>query len=111
MSEQEQATEGAAVATQVAQQQATTQPQTNAVSHPRDVAALVMTRMNALNAKKDELTIAVKGLTDLTQQLMQAYAQHVQIIQQLSMRMKAMEDTTTSDGMNGQAVMPDAPSA
>ena len=35
-----------------------------------------------INTKKDELTIAIKGLTDLTQQLVQAYAAQMQVIEQ-----------------------------
>src|SRR5262249_58153372 len=49
-------------------------PQPQAISDPRQIATVVMARMNLINTKKDELTIAIKGLTDLTQQLVQAYA-------------------------------------
>ena len=38
--------------------------QTRTVSHPRQVAALVLTQIDQVNAKKDELTIAIKALTD-----------------------------------------------
>ena len=48
---------------------ATARSQTRTVSHPRQVAALVLTQIDQVNAKKDELTIAIKALTDLTKQL------------------------------------------
>lgn len=40
-----------------------------AVSHPNDVAQLVMMRIDHVNSKKDELTIAVKSLADTAKQL------------------------------------------
>jgi hypothetical protein len=113
MSKQEQATVAAETATskQAAQKSATNRQQTNTISHPRDIAAVVMARMNVINAKKDELTIAIKGLTDLTQQLLQAYAEQVQMIQQLSKRMQSMETPAGTNGVNGHAVMSDTHSA
>ena len=85
------------------------QPQ--AVSDPRQIAAVVMARMNLINTKKDELTIAMKGLTDLTQQLLQAYATQMQIIEQLTARLKAVEAQAGATGVNGQVVAPSMPSA
>ena len=35
------------------------------ISNPNDVASLVLMQVDAVNAKKDELTIAIKGLADL----------------------------------------------
>ncbi len=69
------------------QQQQTGRP----VSDPREVATLVMARMNMVNAKKDELTIAIKGLSDVTQQLAHAYAEQVKALEQLARRVKALE--------------------
>lgn len=66
-------------------------PNGRAVSDPRDVATLVLARMNAVNAKKDELTIAVKGLSDITQQLANAYAEQSLHIEHLKRRLKALE--------------------
>jgi hypothetical protein len=85
--------------------------QTNAISDPREVAAVVMARMNVVNAKKDELTIAIKGLTDLTQQLVRAYAGQVQLIEQLATRVKALEEATGTSRANGQAAAPGMPGA
>ena len=87
------------------------QPQPQTISDPRQIAAVVMARMNLINTKKDELTIAMKGLTDLTQQLVQAYAAQMQVIEQLATRLKAVEEKAGVSGVNGQAVAPGMPSA
>lgn len=71
---------------------------TQVISDPREVAAVVMAQMNMVNAKKDELTIAIKGLTDITQQLARAYAGQAQIIQRLANRVKALEVTAGTNG-------------
>ena len=81
-------------------------PQPQTISDPRQIAAVVMARMNLINTKKDELTIAMKGLTDLTQQLVQAYAGQMQVIEQLAARLKAVEEKAGAQGVNGQAVAP-----
>lgn len=61
------------------------------VSNPSDVASLVLMQVDAVNAKKDELTIAIKGLADTAKQLVRAYAQNAQVIQKLQMRVQALE--------------------
>jgi hypothetical protein len=61
------------------------------ISQPGEVAALVVAQMAAVNAKKDELTIAIKALTDTTQQLARAYAGQAQLIQQLAARVRVLE--------------------
>src|SRR5262252_5141109 len=113
MSEQEQATatvdvpmEPPATAPQVAPR-----PQPQPISDPRQIAAVVMARLNLINAKKDELTIAIKGVTDLTQQLVQAYAGQMQVIEQLAARLKAVEEPGNTQSGNGLAVTPSMPSA
>ena len=62
------------------------------ISNPGDVAGLVMMQVDAVNAKKDELTIAIKGLTDTTKQLVRAYAEHAKAIQKLQQRIKVLEE-------------------
>jgi hypothetical protein len=62
-----------------------------AMSNPRDVATVVMAHMNMVNSKKDELTIAIKGLSDITQQLARAYVEQLQSIERLANRVKALE--------------------
>ena len=113
MSEQVQAT--AAVDVPVEQSAGDTpaapRPQPQAISDPRQIAAVVMARMNLINTKKDELTLAMKGLTDLTQQLVQAYATQMQVIEQLATRLKAVEEKAGANGVNGPAVAPGMPSA
>ena len=52
---------------------------------------LVLWQIDAVNATKDELTITLKGLMDLTKQLVQAYAAQGQAIQGLQGRVKALE--------------------
>ena len=61
------------------------------VSHPREVAALVLTQIDQVNSKKDELTAAIKALTDLTKQLATAYANQTLAIEQLTRRVNALE--------------------
>ena len=61
------------------------------VSNPNDVASLIMMQVDAVNTKKDDLTIAIKGLTDLTKQLTRAYAEHTKTIQKLAERVKELE--------------------
>jgi hypothetical protein len=48
--------------------------------HPQGVMALVLQQIDDVKATKDELTIPLKGLMDLTQQLAQAYAVQTQAI-------------------------------
>ena len=113
MSEQGQTmvTVDAPVSTPAGDITAAPRPQPQAIADPRQIAAVVMARMNLINAKKDELTIAIKGLTDLTQQLVQAYAAQMQVIEQLATRMKAVEEAAGTNGLNGQAIAPGMPSA
>jgi hypothetical protein len=71
-----------------------TQGRQRVVTHPQDVMALVLRQVDVVNASKDELTIALKGLMDLTKQLAQAYAAQAQAIQVLQGRVKALEAST-----------------
>jgi hypothetical protein len=48
--------------------------QGRAISDPREVAQLVMMRVDHVNSTKDELTIAVKALADTAKQLAGIYA-------------------------------------
>ncbi|BEP56286.1 MULTISPECIES: hypothetical protein [unclassified Variovorax] len=73
------------------------------VSDPREVAALIMSRIGMVNAKKDELTIAIKALSDATQQLSRAYSAQMLTIDRLVRRVKLLEAAAagTARGMNG----------
>lgn len=68
------------------------------ISHPGDVAGLVMMQIDAVNAKKDELTIAVKGLADTAKQLVRAYAQQAAAINKLQQRIKTLEQKQEPTG-------------
>jgi hypothetical protein len=84
-------------------QQQTKRQNTQAVSDPREIATLIMARMNVVNARKDELTIAIKGLTDITQQLAGAYAEQVLLIERLANRVKTLEARAGGNGANPPA--------
>lgn len=62
------------------------------ISNPDDVARLVMMQIDAINARKDDLTIAIKGLTDTTRQLVRAYAQQAGVIQAMRKKIKELEE-------------------
>lgn len=66
-------------------------PTHRAISDPREVATVVMSRMNMVNVKKDELASAINGLVDITQQLTRTYAAQLLAIEQLRRRVKALE--------------------
>lgn len=66
--------------------QANQQPRV--VSRPEDVAGLVLMQIDLVNARKDDLTIAIKGLSDLTRQLVRAYGENMQTIDQLQSKLK-----------------------
>lgn len=59
--------------------------------NPNEVAQLVLMQLNEINSKKDDLTIAIKGLSDLTQKLTQAYGEQTAIIQKLTQRVEELE--------------------
>jgi hypothetical protein len=65
--------------------------QPRAITHPNDVANLVMMRIDNVNGKKDELTIAIKSLTDTSKQLVRAYAQQMAAIAKLTKRVQELE--------------------
>lgn len=75
-------------------------PKGKPISHPREVAALVLTQINRVNAMKDELTIAIKGLSDITQQLATSYGKQMLVIEQLARRINGLEG---KDGKNGES--------
>jgi hypothetical protein len=74
----------------VAAAQAVGTQQPRVVSRPEDVAGLVLMQIDLVNARKDDLTIAIKGLSDLTRQLVRAYGENVHTIEQLQSKVKKM---------------------
>jgi hypothetical protein len=61
------------------------------ISDPRDVAQLVMMRIDQVNSKKDELTIAVKALADTAKQLVSVYAKQQAQIEKLAKKVADLE--------------------
>ncbi len=66
--------------------------QQRTISKPEDVAKLVMMQIDAVSGKKDDLTIAIKGLTDTCRQLVRAYAQQAAVIQGMAKKLKELEE-------------------
>lgn len=92
------AAEGETVAKAGSSQPSGQRPTGKPVSDPREVATLVMARMNAVANKKDELTIAIKGLSDVAQQLALAYAEQAHAIERLSKRVQTLEAAAGAGG-------------
>jgi hypothetical protein len=70
---------------------------------PRQVAALVVAQTGVVNAKKDELSSAIKALTDMGHQLARAYVGQMQTTQELAQRVKALEATAGGPGTDRAA--------
>lgn len=70
---------------------AAAQPARRPISDPREVAAVVMGRMKLVKTKRDELSVAIDGLVDITQQLTRAYAEQLMTIEALRRRLKQLE--------------------
>jgi hypothetical protein len=75
---------------------AATAPPKKLITDPREIAAIVMAQLSLVKAKKDDLDKAVTTLTDMTQQLVGAYAQQARFIERLAQRAKGLE--TKSNG-------------
>jgi hypothetical protein len=67
------------------------QPPGRIISDPNEVAQLVMMRIDHVNAKKDELTIAVKALADTAKQLVSVYAKQQAQIAKLAKQVEELE--------------------
>lgn len=78
--------------------QAAAAQQPRVVSRPEDVAGLVLMQIDLVNARKDDLTIAIKGLSDLTRQLVRAYGENMQTIDQLQSKVKKMGSGSARSG-------------
>jgi hypothetical protein len=92
-----------AAATNPAPAQATDKPARRPVTDPREVASVVMGRMQLVKAKRDELSLAIDGLVDITNQLTRVYAQQLMAIEVLRRRVKELE--------GAQAATPSQPPA
>jgi len=78
--------------------QAANPQQPRIVSRPEDVAGLVLMQIDLVNARKDDLTIAIKGLSDLTRQLVRAYGENMQTIEQLQSKVQKAGNSEKSAG-------------
>jgi len=63
-----------------------------AVNDPREVAASVMSRLQQVRSRRDQMAASVDDLVDIAQQLTQAYARQVLLIQQLRRRVRTLEE-------------------
>lgn len=61
------------------------------IANPNDVASVVLLQIDQINAKKDDLTIAIKQLADTTKQLVRAYANHSNALGKLQKRVAELE--------------------
>ncbi len=66
------------------------------ISNPEDIAKLVMMQIDAINTRKDDLTVALKGLTDTTRQLVRAYARQASVIQGMAKKIKELEEKSNA---------------
>jgi len=48
--------------------------------------------IDAVHARKDDLTAAIKNLADITKQLTRAYGEHTKTIKALQQRIKVLEE-------------------
>ncbi len=79
--------------------------QPRVVSRPEDVAGLVLMQIDLVNARKDDLTIAIKGLSDLTRQLVRAYGENTQTIGELQAQVEKLNGSgkvSSSPSSNGK---------
>lgn len=68
-----------------------------AISDPNEVAQLVMMRIDNVNSKKDELTIAVKALADTAKQLVSVYGKQQAHIAKLVKRVEELEKSNAKN--------------
>jgi hypothetical protein len=80
-----------AVASDPAPAKAAQKPARRPVTDPREVASVVLGRMQLVKAKKDELSLAIDALVDITHQLTRVYAQQLMTIEVLRRRVKELE--------------------
>lgn len=69
------------------------------ISHPNDVAQLVLMQIDAVNARKDELGFAIKQLADTAKQLVRAYGANAKVIATLQKRIHDLEARKDGTGV------------
>jgi len=83
---------------------ATPKGQQRAVSDPREVAAMVMTRLQQAQARRDEAGKSFDDVVDIVRQLTRAYARQVLVIEQLRRRLKALEASAAANAPSSTTV-------
>ncbi len=68
------------------------------ISDPNEVATIVLMQIDAVNDRQHDLTTAIKGLTDLTKQLMRSYGDHTVAMRNLHARVKELEEKLAKAG-------------
>lgn len=66
-------------------------PPRRVLTQPQDVLRVVAQQLDLVTDARDNLTVTLKGLTDLTKQLARAYAVQAQAMQQLQARVQGLE--------------------
>lgn len=61
------------------------------VSDPNEIANIVLMQIDAVNDRKHDLTISIKGLTDLAKQLTRVYGEQIVTIRKLQARIQTLE--------------------
>lgn len=66
-------------------------PGARVISDPNEVVNIVLMQIDAVNDRKNDLTISVKGLTDLAKQLVRVYGEQIVTIQRQQARIQTLE--------------------
>lgn len=61
------------------------------VSDPNEIANIVLMQIDAVNDRKNDLTISIKGMTDLAKQLTRVYGEQIVTIRKLQARIQSLE--------------------
>jgi uncharacterized coiled-coil DUF342 family protein len=80
-----------------------TAQQRKVITNPREIAAIVMAQATMVNTKTGELARVIKELTDMTQQLVVAYARQAQFIERIAQRAKTLEAKPNGNETNHRA--------
>ena len=70
------------------------------ITNPGNIAELVFSKMNSVNNNKEELTIAIKGLSEICQQLVLACSDYINVITELKYRIQILEGKQSNKELN-----------
>lgn len=68
------------------------------ISDPNEVATIVLMQIDAVNDRQHDLTTAIKGLTDLTKQLMRSYGDLTATVRAQQAKLKEMGEKLAKTG-------------